>query len=460
MKRLLCGLLIFGAAMAENVPPPALGSPPPIQRSLPQPPKPERVKLEITPLAYEEAPLLALANNPRISVSLAKIREQLAKTETLAAPARPQTMLQLLGPPIPQSATDSSFRTDFVLSPVRLEMRQLVFDGGRIMAQLRWNKSLARQLALQAQVDWQTLAYEVRKAYLDALTSQSQSDLAEEQLKLTRQQLAESEARFRVGKIPKADVLSAQLPVSEAELKHEKQKADAAQRLEDLNQLLGLSLSTPLHLITPGLPKDELAKLDDCLKEAFGQQPSIKALEHQVRAALSQVEAGELDNHPQINIIIGLAGISEGTQVIGGLSYRGGFEVAWPLTDGGLAKAKTSMGRAFLDRSLAELSEERRKVEQKVRRAYRNLEMAVETHRIEKSRVSQARESLRVAQAQYRAGMIHIYPVREAQTDLFDSQVAEVTAYHDYFICLADLDLACGRQPGGTFLETPWPEED
>lgn len=456
MRQLALGLLLAGGLWAQSVPPPALGSPPPV---LPAPPKPQRVVLEITPLAYDEAPLIALAKNPRLSVSLAKVREQLAKVDTLAAPARPQTLLQLLGPPIPQSATDSSFRTDFVLSPVRLEMRQLVFDGGRIMAQLRQGKELAKQLALQAQVDWQKLAFDVRKAYLDALTSQNQMSLAEEQLKLTRAQLAESEARYRVGKVPKGDVLSAQLPVSEADLKVQKKRAEAAQRLEDLNQLLGLSLSTPLHLSPPKVPENTLAPLDECLKEAFAQQPSIKALEHQVAAAVSQIEAGELDNHPQINVILGLAGISQGTQVIGGLSYRGGFEVNWPLTDGGLAKSKASLGRATLDRSLAELAEERRKVEQRVRQSFRDLEMAVETHRLEKARVSQARDSLRIAQAQYRAGIIHVYPVREAQTDLFDSQVAELVAYHDYFIRLADLDLACGRQPGA-LLQTDWPEDD
>jgi outer membrane protein TolC len=199
--------------------------------------------------------------------------------------------------------------------------------------------------------------------------------------------------------------------------------------------------------------------VEACVKEALDQRPAIWALNEQVAASLKQIRAGEADNAPQVNILLGIAGISQGTQIIGAAQYRGGFEVNWFFADGGRAAHLADVGRAVRDRSYAQLEDKRRLVELEVRDAYRDLQLGVETHQSEELHVAQAQDALRIAQAQYRAGLVNVYPVRQAQTDLFEAQQAEVQAFYDYFLALAKLDLACGRS-GGTKVDTPWPEED
>ena len=426
--------------------------------SLPAPPTQSESGLESQTLDYDSAPLLALANNPTVSASLAMVREALAKSEVSAAPGRPQALLGLQGPPIATTGT-GNFRNDYVLSPIRVEFRQLIYDGGRIMALVDQGKSLARNLAMTAQSDWQELYFEVRQSYLTSLTAQGDITLAEEQLKSSQEQLRQAQVRFQVGKAPRGDILSAALPVSQAELLVKRKRAAYQKSLQELNQLLGLKINTPLQLQVPKLPTQDLPGLDQCLQEALAQRPSLQALNYQLEASLNAIEAGERDNHPYINILLGAAGVSQGTQVLTGPQYRGGFEVNWQFADGGKAAHMADVARATRDKSLALIQDMKNTIEVEVRDAYRDLEVAVETHASEKLRVKQARDALRVVQAQYRAGMVNFYPVRQAQNDLYEAQQAEVKSYYDYFLALAKLDLACGRS-GGTKVDAPWPEDD
>lgn len=466
---LLWALAMPGAAREPVLTPAAvpaiLAAPPSISAaspvvpatSLPAPPEEKTPAAEVQTLTYESAPLLALANNPKVAASLASVRELIAKSEVLAAPGRPQGLLGLQGPPIPVS--DGAFRNDYVLSPIRVELRQLIYDGGRILANVEQGKALARQSAVQAQADWQDLYYQVRRTYLAALARQGDFALAGQQLELARQQLHQAEVRFSVGKAPRGDILSAQLPVSEAELTVQKKQAAYLKSQQELNNLLGLPLTTPLKLEPPKLPDQSLPNLDACVGEALAQRPALVALNHQLEASLKGIEAAERDNSPTINFLLGAAAVSQGNQILTGPQYRGGFEVNWYFLDGGKAEHLTEQARAVRDRNLALIQDKRRTVELEVRDAYRDLQVGVEAHRSEQLRVIQARDALRIAQAQYKAGMVNTYPVRQAQTDLYEAQQAEVQAYYDYFLALAKLDLACGRS-GGTKVDAPMPPED
>jgi len=447
LNRVVCLLLLV---------PPCRALPLSSSLDLPAPPAAPAPSQDAQTLDYDMAPLLALANNPRVTASLATVREALARAEVSAAPARPLGLLGLQGPPIP-ATQGGSFRNDYVLSPIRVELRQLLFDGGRIQAQIEQGKAMARQQALQAQADWQDLYFQVRRAYLAVLTRQAESGLAEQQISLARDQLRQAEARYQVGAAPRGDVLSATLPVSQAELTLQRRQAAYQRSLQELNQLLGLPLTTPLRLEEPKLPSQALPSLDSCLQQAT-RRPALLALQHQLEASERQIEAGELDNAAQLNLLLGVASVSQGTQVLSAPQYRGGFEMTWSFADGGRAAHLADAARAARDRNLALLKERQRSVELEVRDAYRELETSVKAHRSQRVRVTQAQDGLRIARAQYAAELGDIYAVRQAQTDLAEAQQAEMQAYFDYFLALARLDLACGRA-GGTQIDTPWPEE-
>lgn len=466
MKRLL-PLLLAGTAWAipepqnldarATTPPPAMMAPATTTRVLPNPPAVKPTAVEKVQLTYENAPLIALAKNPTVTAGIASVREFMAKAEVTNAARGFQGKLGLQGPPIAPS--NGSFRNDYVLSPVSLELRQLIFEGGKIRFAVEQGKHLARSQAWQAQSDWQELYYKVRKAYLNTLARQGDTRLAEQQVELTQQQLRQAEIRFQVGKAPRGDVLSAKLPVSQAQLTVAKKLAAYQKSMQELNQLMGLALTTPLELEAPKLPEGPLPDVEVCVKEALDQRPILWSLTEQLVASMKQIRAGEADNAPQINVLLGIAGISQGTQVIGAAQYRGGFEVNWFFADGGRAGHLADQGRALRDKNYALLEDKRRMVELEVRDAYRDLQLGVETHQSEELRVTQAQDALRIAQSQYRAGLINVYPVRQAQTDLFEAQQAEVQAFYDYFLALAKLDMACGRS-GGTKVDTPWAEED
>jgi outer membrane protein TolC len=436
-----------GLALA-NPSAPALHQPPPIavpkiKGGLPAPPPVPASKAEPRRLSYESAPLLALAHNPTLAASLTKVRADMAQAEINAAASRPQGTLKLQGPPIPPS-DNSAFRSDFVLAPIQIELRKLIYDGGRIAALIAQARQQARADSELAQSDWQKLEYQVRLNYLQALIRESETALAENRLQLARQQLRTAEARFRVGKAPKGDVLSAGLPVSEAELEAERVGLAAQQSKQRLNLLLGLPIDTPLQLEPPQLKAEELKELSFYLEQAQKQRPELRSLEFQKLSGQKAAEAGDLLDHPTVNLLAGVAAISQGTQPIGAYQYRAGFEVAWLFADGNKSGATGDLARAQVAQTEALLADRRRTVEVEVREAYQNLATVARTYDIQKKRVQQAEDAQRIAQAQYRAGMTTVYRVHQTQVDLYQAQKQELQAYFDYFQGLAQLHLATG----------------
>lgn len=451
------------ATPAPSTTPPVIPGSPSIEasrtRRLPAPPPLPDGARATQRLTYEEAPLLALATNPRIPANLASVRQAIATSQVTASPARPRGELSLQGPPIPQSQDGtSSFRNDYVLSPVRLEVRQLIYDGGRILAAIQRDKALARQYGNLAQEDWNLLSLQVRRAYLSVLTQRGSVALAQEQVGLAREQLQQAEVRVRVGSAPRGDVLSAALPVAQAELGVTRNQGNFNRAVQELNSMLGLSPDTILELEEPPVPQQPLPDLDTCMQQAMAQRPSIEGMRNQLRSAMKGLEAAQLDNHPNINILLGLAAVSQDEKIIGGLTYRGGFEVVWPFWDGTKTKYLSELSRAKVDNAAALVQQEMKKVQLEVSDAYRSLQLAVDAHQTQQQRVLKAQDALRIAQFQYKAGMITPYPVRQAHADLYEARQAEVQAYFDYFVALAQLDFACGRVPRP--LEIPQPEPD
>lgn len=423
-------------------------------RTLPAPPPLPDSTVVTEKLTYDQAPLLALARNPRIPAALASVREALATSKVTGSPANWRGELSLQGPPIPQSQDGtSSFRNDYVLSPVRLEIRKLIYDGGRILAAVQRDRALARQYGNLAQEDWNLLTLQVRRAYLAVLTQRGSVSLAQEQVGLAREQLQQAEVRVKVGSAPRGDVLSAALPVAQAELGVTRNQGNYNKSVQELNSLLGLSPDTRLELEEPPLPQQPLPDLATCMQQAMAQRPSIEGMRNQLRSALRGVEAAQLDNHPYINILLGTAAVSQDEKIIGGLTYRGGFEAVWPFWDGSKTKYLSELARAKVDNAAALVKQEMDKVRLEVSDAYRSLQLSVEAHKTQQQRVLKAQDALRIAQFQYKAGMITPYPVRQAQADLYEARQAEVQAYFDYFVALAQLDFACGRVPAA--LEIP-----
>jgi outer membrane protein len=121
-----------------------------------------------------------------------------------------------------------------------------------------------------------------------------------------------------------------------------------------------------------------------------------------------------------------------------------GASVSWALFDGMLTRGKVSEARALLEESNLDYADTRRQVELEVRQGYSDYLQTLELIEAQKKTVEEAEESLRLAEARFRAGTGTQLDVLSAQTALSDARSNEVQALHDYNVAVATLERVTG----------------
>lgn len=405
-------------------------------------PEPAPDTSRILPLTLQEAGRLALAKSPRVGAALAKVRQSESEEEVAAAPARPHGAATIAGPP----PSRNLLRQNLYFSPVRVEVRQLLIDGGKYQAKIDQLKAQTDSNSQQAVAEWHQLHLDVTLAYLEALRARAQEKVAQESVAQAQAALATAEKRFAAGDVPKGDVLLARVPQGEAELEVARARAAARDREEALNLLLGLPIDTPLDLSPPPPVQALGSDLAGCIAQAKEQRPLLRAARWTVVAAQYAISAAERDQRPQLALSAGIVTLS-GDSYINQTGVSGGLELSWPFLDGGYSKNLTKAAQASRDQASLRLQEQEREAEGEVRRAYRAVEVSRLAATSSGLQVEQAADAYRIASAQYRAGMVPYYPLRQAQLDLLRSRQANSGALYDYLSARARLDFARGQEP-------------
>lgn len=413
-------------------------------------------------LTVKEALALALANSPEIRGSLSEIRVATEKKEEVAAPGRFQASLvadaSIVRPAsgAPQQATFGDQVANFQAQSADafpriggvLGVRQLLFDGGLLAAQLAAAQSEADATRMSALDSWFQLALQVRVGYLDVLRARHQVDIARESLKVAQYHLEVARKRFESGDVAEADIVYAELPVAQAELALVKAEQALENAQEVLSLRLGLSPLTRLELSEPALEAEGDLSKPEAVERALEQLPRLKMARARCKSAEHAVEAAQKAHNPQVYLAgqYQPLGFGQGN-IFSNSGYEVGFRMEWPIFDGAEAHHAIKRTTAELEESLANLEKFERESERGVLVALRGVQLADATARTAEVQVKKAEEALRVAEAQYEHGFAEFMVVRDAQRELVSARMERASAGYDRLEAQARLEWAMGENP-------------
>ena len=448
-------VLLTSTCLAQELP-----SSPKLPPLIPEPIRHENRSLKLN---IQEACRIALAKSPRAGLALAKIRQTQAEAEAAGAPLRPLARITLLGPPVPPGL--AQLRQNVAFAPLRVEVRQLLLDGGKVAAQIDQLKAQADSNAHQAQAEWHQLHLEVSLAYLDVLRARAREVVSRESLELAKRQLQDTEKRWEAGDVPKGDVLLSRVPRAEAELELAKAGATARDKEEALNLLMGIPLDTPLILSEPDEVKPLGKDLPQCLAQAEQNRPTLRASRLVLRATEHGIKAAQADNRPTLTIVGGFFGISSDASAISSTGIQGGLELSWNFLDGGRSANLTRSAEAQRDQAMLRTAELERQLEGEVRQAYRAAELARVAQESSQVQLAQTQDAYRIATAQYQAGFVPFYPQRQAQLDMLRAKQIFSATLYDYIAARMRLDYVRGEEPDPSMpaskpLSDPPPEDE
>ncbi|MBV8246241.1 MAG: TolC family protein [Candidatus Eremiobacteraeota bacterium] len=454
------------------LPYPAYGTPAPgLAAGKPVPGVPQRVTLvQAVEIAAARSPVLASA---RASVELAEAQVKLARvpiqpnlsgtasTTHTNSQAGSSTLTGSNGGGRTFGGTSGGPITSNFLSA---DLRQLIFDGGKTIAQIQSANENEVAQANTFRRDLQTLTFNVAQAYYNALGAQYATILAQQVVHQNEVQAELVAAQLRAGTASRVDLATAEVPVATARVALVRAQGTELAAYATLANTLGIDADANLRPLndTPTIRTESLLPApvldyDRAIERALSLRPDFYAAENSVSSAQSALRAADLGYVPNIQ---GTASYGTSSTDPTGGTYRNSNSVGAVLTipfyDAGATAAARAQAKANLDNADANLDSVRLGVQLNVKQALVNLISAQAAVLQADVALSQAKTVVDATQAQFRAGVTTLPLLLIAQTNLTTAQTDALSTIYTlrqneqaYLYALGenDTDLLGGKIP-------------
>lgn len=339
---------------------------------------------------------------------------------------------------------------------VNANLRQLIFDGGKILAQL--HSAQANEVAGLStyQRSAQTLAFDVATAYYTTLQAHQATLIAAQVVRQNQVQENLVRAQISAGTAARADLATAQLPTAQARVALVRAQGAELSAVAAFANTLGLDADAFV------IPMDDTSNVAEsalisaplpyaqAVQRALSLRPDYVAAQNAVRGAEYNLRAQRLGLVPTLN---GNASLGTNSTLADGTGFQTsnsiGLTLNIPIFDQGITHAQTQQAQYQLDIANAQLENQRLGVEVNVRQALVNLISSQAALQQSDAELRQANQVLQSTQAQYRAGVTTLplllnaqVGLTQAQTDRNNSLYALRQAQQAYRFALGESDLS------------------
>lgn len=404
-------------------------------------------------LRLEEAYQLALGNEEQVKIA----ERELAKAQLL-----PWRAIALLTPRadiagvFTRNKEEISFTqqqtlpgqtgTPSVIRPLEswqgtFVLTQPIFQPS-FLPTLRFGKETVQQTEQQYGFTMREVLFGVARAYYDALRSREQVRVARDTLTLTKDELKQAQARFRVGEVTKTDVLRAEVEVARAERVLITNQNTLQLAFATLARVVGVREPLRVAEPTPSVSRGE--QYEQLVEKAYGQRQDLRAQAAAVEATRERKNQVLARYAPQVNTQWQYPRLDSPT-----FANRDKFWVLTlnfqvPLFDGGVRELDLQEQQENLTQSELQLARLKKDVGIEVKRTLLEVETLEATLETLKKEVSLAQENYKITSKQYAVGLATSLDVNTAVNTLNQVRTQLIDQTYAYQVALLALDRAVG----------------
>lgn len=352
------------------------------------------------------------------------------------------------------TTTDTSVHSKGTEKTIGLNLEQPLYRGGRTIAQIRMaDARIDAQLATLADTE-RTILFNAAQAYMDVLKSSATVRVNEKNRDVIARQLQATKDRFRVGDVTRTDVAQSEFRLAQAEADLTSATGAYRSARAVFEQIVGVP--APDHLDVP----ESLFVLPDTQDAAITASelyhPGVIAAKARERAARSNidVETGALLPDVSLN-----AGVSATRGAITS-SYdesdtgRVGVSLSMPLYEGGATRSRVRAAKYTANELYLKILSARRAAREETVRAFENLAAARAEYRSRQSQVHAATIARDGVRQEAELGQRTILDALDADLELRDAEIAEITAQRNQVVAEFALASAIGQLvPGNVGIE-------
>ena len=427
------------------------------------------------PMTLERAVSIALERNPALAAvqeESAAAKARLGEARSARSPrldfsqgfTRGNNQVYVFGTLLTQKQFSAA---DFALSRLneprpldnfqtRLDARATLYDFGRTRSRIAGAQHMTTAFEFRAMQARQDLILRVVQAYSAALVARRNLDAAREALRTAESGERQVQAMEQAGMVVGADRLSAQV--------FRAQMRDRELRAENALHLALLALGRELGAAPDQLPEpsDELREpsaapmtLAEWESAALQERPALRAAELEQEAVTSGRDLAKAEYAPRLSAFADLEHNAETFGGPAGGNWTVGARLDLNIFAGGENRYRVAEAQARERQGAKNLEWLRSGVRLEVQQAWFDAQSAAERAAAARDAVMQARESLRIVQSRYDAGLVTITELLRAQSAQLDSSAAQVAALGDWQSARAQLERAAGRMTTDSPLLQP-----
>jgi len=295
------------------------------------------------------------------------------------------------------------------------------------------------------------VALEVHSLYYAILVVQLQKKAAEQQTSFATENLRDNENGVRNGSAlqvaaiqTRAELLQGQQSVLTAELQIDDYTTE-------MNDLLGLPLDTKLELDPEVEANFEALPKSEYVKEAWEENPEIRAAEEAVEKARAGVAGAKTAYIPDITAYARHS-YQDGVPLLVRNFGEFGIHLNYTLWDFGKRRATVRERSSQLAEAEQHLEHLKEKVAAAIDKSYNKLERTKNMINVAAQVAQLRQESERLATNQATQGVVLISDVRHATAANYEAKAELLQANLGYLLAWAELQRTVGRAPG---LGTP-----
>ena len=296
---------------------------------------------------------------------------------------------------------------------------------------------------------------DIELAYWNLSAAYALKDLRETSVRLAHAMLEENRERARLGVATHADVLEAEAYLA-ARLESIILARQGIDNAEDaLRRLLGeLSFSEETAIASDALPAEDpgLPEFQSVVRAALAQDYAYFVQEEEIEKQRIRIRVAQNANQPAFNVTAGMAGLGVDRSAWDGYSdsyrangnrWNAGVVFSLPI---GLRAEAADERKAMknLDVARLKLAQVQQELVFNVRKAWRDVAAGRRRRATTLASLELNLESYRQQHAQYRAGLISLRDLLQAQTDLDAARINHLQAAYD----LIAADVALKRLTG------------
>jgi len=332
-----------------------------------------------------------------------------------------------------------------------LSLKQPIFTGFKLSSgsdMAEFNALAAKQSYTQ---DEQDLILNIKNAYWNLFKAKKIKEVIDENVQQVKAHLTDIQNFYKQGLATRNEVLKVEVQLSEAQLNQIDAKNAVRLAVVNLDNVLGLSLSTEVEVqdSIQVTNTNGLNDLNTLIGKAQNNRPELKAMDYKVKASEKGITLAKSDWYPQI-FLAGNYNYAKPNQRL--LPTKNEFYGTWDVSVGlslslwnwGATIDKTDQAEAQYEQANDGLKTLKDAVTLEVTQDYYNLIKASEKVMVSEETVNQAEENYRVTDDKFKQGITLNSELLDAETALKQARTNYTQSLVDYELAKAQIEKATG----------------